>query len=95
MLSLSVHRQLSDLLSQVHQLIESVHSAVASTEVDLRADATRRILVDLEQMTGAEQNRSFGDLARHPYWLNRFYREGKPDRYASDISDIRDRDLPA
>lgn len=94
MLSLSVYRQLSELISQVHQLIESVHSEAASTEIDLRVQAAQTTLDDLRQMIGSEQNRPFGDLARHLYWLNRFYREGRPDRYASDIRDIRDRDLP-
>ena len=99
MLSLSVYRQLSELISQVHQLMESVHSEAAGSEVDLRADATRRTLEDLRQMIGAETpglfTRSpFGALSQHLYWLCRYYREGKPDRYAPDIRDIRDRDLP-
>lgn len=47
-----------------------------------------------EQMIGSERARAFGDLARHLYWLGRFYREGKPDRCVTDIRDIRDRDLP-
>lgn len=99
MLSLSVYRQLSELISQVHQLIESVHSEAASSEVDLRADAAGRTLEDLRQMIGAEPPRPFtrspfGALSQHLYWLCRYYREGKPDRYAPDIRDIRDRDLP-
>jgi hypothetical protein len=42
MLSLSVYRQLSELISQVHQLIESVNSEAASTEIDLRVQARSR-----------------------------------------------------
>jgi hypothetical protein len=99
MLSLSVYRQLSELISQVHQLIEGVHSEAASSEIDLRADATRRTLEGLRQMIGSEPARPFrrtpfGDLSQHLHWLARYYAEGKPDSYAPDVRDIRDRDLP-
>lgn len=44
MLSLSVYRQLSGLVSQVHQLIESVYSGAASAEIDLRVQAAQTTL---------------------------------------------------
>lgn len=101
MLSISIYRQLSGLVSQVHQLIESVEAGIAYTEVDLRADAIRQTLTDLRQMISADltehrswRGTSFDELARHLYWLCRYYREGKPDRYAPDIRDILDHDLP-
>src|SRR5713101_4783283 len=36
----------------------------------------------------------FNSLARHLHWLQRYHREQKPERYAPDIVDIRERDLP-
>lgn len=100
MLSISVYRQLSELVSQVHQLIDAVGSGAATTEVDLRADAIRQSLTNLQQMVGADaaqpslRGTAFDEMARHLYWLCRYYRQGEPDKYAPDIADIRDRDLP-
>src|SRR5215472_6365633 len=100
MLSISVYRQLSELVSQVHQLIDAVGSGAATTEVDLRADAIRQSLTNLQQMVGADaaqpslRGTAFDEMARHLYWLCRYYHQGEPDKYAPDIADIRDRDLP-
>src|SRR5258708_5400447 len=95
MLSISVYRRLSELISRVHQVIDGVSAGVASTEVDLRADAARQTAEELKKMISHGHNHGpFADLSRHLAWLCKFYREEKPDRYAPDIRDIRDNDLP-
>jgi len=93
-LSVTAYRQLSALISQVHQLIDSVRAEAATSEIDLRVDATRRTADGLQQMLGPGRARAFSDLGRHLYWLGRYYRQGEPVKYEPDIRDIRDRDLP-
>jgi hypothetical protein len=93
-LSIAVHRQLSSLVSQVHVLLDRVQGDAASDEIELRVAGIRRVLDDLQETTGIGPTGSFNTLARHLHWLERYHREGKPDRYAPDITDIRERDLP-
>jgi uncharacterized protein (TIGR02391 family) len=93
-LSINVHRQLLTLISQVNQLISSVESCAATSEVELRAAAARETLDSLATMISSGPTGSFNHLARHLHWLLRYYREGKPDRYAPDIADLQERDLP-
>jgi len=94
MLSVSAQRQLAELISEVYQLLESVESEAPKSEVSLRAAATRRKLDDVGAKVGREPGRAFASLARHLHWLERFYLEDRPDRYASDVRDIRSSDLP-
>jgi hypothetical protein len=94
MLSASAQRQLAELLSEVYQLLESVQSEAPKSEVSLRAAATRRKLDDVDAMAGRAPGRASANLARHLHWLERFYLEDRPDRYASDVRDIRSSDLP-
>lgn len=99
MLSATVYRQLSELISQVHQVLDGVNAGAENDEIDLRADAAARTADELKKMISYKaavpfRGEPFGQLARHLGWLCRYYREEKPDRYASDIRDIRDRDLP-
>lgn len=99
MLSVSVYRQLSKLISQVHQVLDGVSTGVAGDEIDLRAEAATQTADELRKMISHEtagpfRRTPFSQLAKHLYWLCRYYREDKPDSYASDICDLRDRDLP-
>ena len=94
MLSLSVQRQLAELMAAVYQLLESVHSVAAKPEVSLRIAAARQKADDLRVMIEREPVRAFNSLDRHLHWLERFYLEDRPDRYASDIRDIRMSGLP-
>jgi Protein of unknown function (Hypoth_ymh) len=99
-LSVSVYRQLSELISQVHQVLDGVDAGISSSEVDLRAAAARQTSDQLKRMISYKAGQpfdrggAFGDLARHLAWLCRYYSEEKPDKYATDVSDIRHRDLP-
>ncbi|MGH9070325.1 MAG: hypothetical protein ACRDX8_03930 [Acidimicrobiales bacterium] len=52
------------------------------------------MLDDLQQISGLGPTASFNSLSRHLHWLLRYHGEGKPEGYASDISDLRERDLP-
>jgi uncharacterized protein (TIGR02391 family) len=99
MLSASVYRQLSKLISQVHQVLDGVKAGVASDEIDLRSEAASETADELRKMISQEpadpfKRTPFSQLTQHFYWLRRYYREEKPDSYASDICDLRDRDLP-
>lgn len=94
MLSVTIYRQLSSLISQVHGLLDRVGADASSDEVDLRGAAIRHVLDDLQENVSAGPTGAFNSLARHLYWLQRYHREQKPDRYAPDIADIRERDLP-
>lgn len=95
MLSLVVHRQLVTLVSDVHQLIDRVQSDATTEEVELLVTATRQILDVLQEMIGAGPTGSFDSLARHLHFLLYYHRAGKPESYAADIEDLRERDLPS
>jgi hypothetical protein len=94
MLSLSSQRQLAELMAAVYQLLESVQLETAKPEVSLRIAAARQHAAELRAQIGPKPVRAFDSLDRHLAWLERFYLEDRPDRYASDIRDIRARDLP-
>jgi len=98
-LSISIYRQLSSLVSQVHDLLARVEVDAPAAEVGLRVAAIRQVLNDLQEHTSAGpigpfNTGPFNSLARHLYWLQRYHGEQKPERYAPDIADIRERDLP-
>jgi Protein of unknown function (Hypoth_ymh) len=93
-LSISVYRQLSSLVSQVHVLFARVEAGAPVDEVALRVAAIRQVLDDLQENTGAGPTGPFDSLARHLHWFQRYHRDQKPERYAPDIADIRERDLP-
>lgn len=94
MLSITVYRQLSNLVSQVHVLLARIEADTPADEVALRVEAIRTVLNDLQENVSAGPRGAFNSLARHLYWLQRYHREQKPDRYTPDIADIRERDLP-
>jgi hypothetical protein len=94
MLSIEVNRQLSSLVSQIHALLGCVTADATDAEVTLRVNEIHRTLDDLQEITGLGPTGSFDSLARHLHWMVRFHRERKPNRFVSDINDIRDRDFP-
>lgn len=94
MLSISVSRQLLSLVSQVSQLLDRVEEGISTDEVQLRAETIKRVLDDLQEVTAIGPTGSFNSLLRHLHWLQRYHREEKPERYAADVADIRERDLP-
>jgi hypothetical protein len=93
-LSITVNRQLSSLMSQLHVLLDRVETGITTEEVELRVAGIKKVPDDLQETTGIGPTGSFNTLARHLHWLQRYHREEKPDRYASDVTDIRERDLP-
>jgi len=93
-LSITIYWQLSNLVSQVHVLLARIEADAPADEVALRVEAIRAVLNDLQDNVSAGPTGAFNSLARHLYWLERYHREQKPDRYAPDIADIRERDLP-
>jgi hypothetical protein len=93
-LSITIYRQLSDLVSQIHALLARIEADAPADEVALRVAAIRQVLDDLQENVSAGPTGAFNSLARHLHWLQRYHREQKPERYAPDIADIRERDLP-
>jgi uncharacterized protein (TIGR02391 family) len=93
-LTVTVNRQLSSLVSQVHVLLSRVQTGAATDEIELRVAGILQVLDELQASTGLGPTGSFNTLARHLHWLQRYHREGKPERYASDIADLQERDLP-
>lgn len=94
MLSIAVNRQLSGLVSQVHVLLDRLQTGITTDEVELRIVGIRKVLDDLQEITGIGPTGSMNSLARHLHWLQRRHWEQKPDLYAPDVADIRERDLP-
>ena len=94
MLSISIYKQLSSLVSQIHVLLARVEADAPFDEVALRITAIGQVLDDLQENVSAGPTGAFNSLARHLHWLQRYHREQKPERYAPDIADIRERDLP-
>lgn len=94
MLSITIHRQLSDLVRHVHTLLDRVQTAAASDEIELYMTRIKQLLDDIQETIGIGPTGVFDTFARHLYWMQKYHLQGKPDRYASDIDDIKKRDLP-
>ncbi|MHB1774280.1 MAG: TIGR02391 family protein [Acidimicrobiales bacterium] len=94
MLSIAVNTKLSGLISKTHALLGRAQADASSDEVALRVTNIRQILDDLQKITGLDETGAFGSLRRHLRWLQRRHREGRPDLFAPDVEDIRERDLP-
>lgn len=95
MLGITSYRQLATLLSNVYSVIERVQSGAPIEEIELRVASARSTLDELQAAIGAEPTQGFDALARHLHFLLYYHRQGDPTGYASDIEDIRERDLPA
>jgi uncharacterized protein (TIGR02391 family) len=95
MLSLSTYHQLATLMSDVYGVIERVQSGAAIEEIELRVQSARRTLDLLQAAIGADPTKGFDALARHLHFLLYYHKQGDPTGYASDIEDMRERDLPA
>jgi uncharacterized protein (TIGR02391 family) len=93
-LSIAVNRQLVSLMQETYGLLDRVQGEVADEEISLRVANIRRILDDLQSVTGLGPTDAFNSMARHLHWLQRRHREGQPDLFAPDVADIRERDLP-
>lgn len=93
-LFIGVYRQLTALVSGVHQVIASVETRAAVAEVELRINRSRAHLDTLQTMIGVGPTGPFNNLARHLHWLLHYYREDKPDGYKPDIQDLQNNDLP-
>jgi hypothetical protein len=62
--------------------------------VALRITAIRQVLDNIQENVSAGPTGAFSSVAHHLHWLEHYHLEGKPERYAPDIADIRERDLP-
>ncbi len=93
-LSIAVNRQLVSLIQETYALLDRVQGEAPEEEVTLRVTNIRRILDDLQSVTGLGPTDAFNSMARHLHWLQRRRREGRPDLFAPDVADIRGRDLP-
>src|ERR1700746_4034954 len=69
-LSISIYRQLSSLMSQIHVLLARVEADAPSDEVALRVTAIRQVLDDLQENVSAGPTGAFNSLARHLHWLH-------------------------
>ncbi|MEA2825714.1 MAG: hypothetical protein QOG43_153 [Actinomycetota bacterium] len=94
MLTGTVYRQ----LAEVNRLS---HAALAQAEAREPAEQVARTVQDahaaisvLAQMLGGD-TLTKSSLGQHLHWLGYWYARGKHDQYASDVVDIRERDLPA
>lgn len=94
MLSLALHRQLLGVVANVHELIDRVQSDATTEEVELRVAAVRETLDVLQEMIGAGPTGSFDSMVRHLHFLLYYHRAAQPESYASDMDDLRERDLP-
>ncbi len=79
MLSITIYRQLSSLVSQVHVLIARVEEDVPADEVAIRVAAIGQVLDDLQENVRAGPTGAFNSLARHLHWLQRYPREQVAD----------------
>ena len=87
-------RQLATLLTDVYQLIDRVQAGAESEEVELRVTSARAELDMLQATIGVGPTGSFDNLARHLAFVLHYHRKGQPQGYASDLADLRERDLP-
>ena len=94
MLSLSIHRQLATVVTDVNALLDSVNEGAAGSEIALRTDAAIKNLDELGSMIGNERSGPFASARRHLGWLGKRHSEDKPQLAESDVRDLRDRDLP-
>lgn len=94
MLSIAVNTKLAGLISQTDVLLSRAQADASSEEVALRVTNIGQVLDDLQTITGLDPTGAFGSFTRHLHWLQRRHREERPDLFAPDVEDIRDRDLP-
>lgn len=94
MLSGEVYRLLSALVADVNSAIDRVQANAAIEEVELRVATARNGLELLRTTIGAPSGGSFEDASRHLRFLAFYHAKGHPDGYASDVANLRDRDLP-
>ncbi len=94
MLSRAVYSDLTLLVRYISLIRERLDAGAESSEIDLLIEATRATLRRLGAAIDFPRAPSLGQLDRHLYFLGFFHRRGQPDRYAADIEDITQRDLP-
>jgi len=91
-LNISVYKSLSQLISQLHGLVERVQRQAPIEEIDLHIAAVRSTLTAVQEtidtgLTGV------GSLSQHLGWLRLGYQRNKPNEYKSDLNDLQGQDL--
>lgn len=94
MLSVAVYRQLAALVSGVHELTSAVEAGAPTAEIELRAHVLRGNLDSLAETIGSGARGPFSSFRRHVGFLLYYHRQDKPQSYAGDLADLRERDLP-
>lgn len=90
MLSLEVHRALTDLVKKVHEAAAAAEQRVAFEEIDLRVTAALASADRLEAITGVQA----ASTRRHLGWIRHRHGEGQPELSDGDVRDLRQHDLP-
>lgn len=75
--------------------LELVRARAATGEVDRAITDAQEAFAKLADLLGPSKHLAKSQLVRHLGWMNRYYRDGEHGQYASDLVDIRERDLPA
>jgi hypothetical protein len=94
MMTASAYRQLAALISDVHELIDRVQAGASSEEIELRVTSAGDKLDALQATIEVGPTGPFNDMARHLHFLLHYHRKSQPAGYATDLADLRERDLP-
>lgn len=91
----SVYRQLAELYRLTEAALELVRIQAPAAEVDRAISDAFAAHATLTELLGKPDNEIGSQLTRHLGWMNRYYQRGEHSKYATDVVDIRERDLPA
>lgn len=93
MLNISVYKSISQLSSQLRDLVGRVREQAPVEDINLHIAAVRQTLTAVQETIGANSVDAFGSFSQHLNWLIYWYKQNTPSRYESDLNDLQGRDL--
>jgi len=90
----TVYRQVAEVNRLAYAVLAQAEAREPADQVARAVQDAHEAITDLAQLFGVDRLPK-SSLAQHLYWLGYRYARGEHSQYASDVEDIRERDLPA
>ncbi|MDQ6798854.1 MAG: TIGR02391 family protein [Actinomycetota bacterium] len=94
MLTGAVYRQLAEVNRLAYAAVNQAEAREHADQVVRTVQDAQAAITAMAQLFGADRLPK-SSLGQHLHWLGYRYARGEHDQYATDVDDIRDRDLPA